>query len=223
MSRRFWGGILALVMLGSLGAPSRAFGTFGGMIDKYIVADPNYPSSTGVQGQIYHYGFATARHSVRSLYMDAFPHQLYCYIEMGQVYYAGNYTPTRHFVAWEDPGVTPGQQLETYGTCTAGTWYTYSITRETAPLGHPNTTAWYFAKNGVTLGSKRLGMHWVGNPESAFERADVVLDNPNGSYNLLQRRLESPLTWTSWDRIYVEDVDPVAHAHVRSASSWYSH
>ncbi|MCL4079215.1 hypothetical protein MX659_06395 [Coriobacteriia bacterium Es71-Z0120] len=181
-----------------------------------IVCDPDHVGDHSVKGDVYYYGkYLYVSHTVRSLYLTAARHYLDAgYIEIGQLYYAGLYTPTKHFYAYEDPPYTACQILYTYGYPTAGTWYTYWIDQD-----YPSTD--YKVGRG-SIQWATIPMHLRGgDPESSMERSDP-LDDGHGSYRNLQYKGAGPTVWTPWDRLHIEDSDPDYKAVRRSNSSWYS-
>ena len=197
----------------------------------WIWTDPGY-LSTGVQGQVYHYGtFPITTGEVRSLYLQKTKNGFGTYIEVGQIYSYGYWTPTKHFWAYEDYGYTTYQQQYTYGNCASATWYNYYIYREAST--YPSYSKYYMGRTGDSFAWVLLfDMMDSGYPESSMEHHDPTpTDNAYGSYTALSRRKTSPLSWISWERMYDPNDESDGYDHQydsgatytrRSSSSWYS-
>jgi hypothetical protein len=206
--------ILVWAILVVLLVPTVAFAS--GEINYYIVCDPYHYTDRSVEGQVYYYGtYPYVSHVVRSLYLDGARHQLNTYVEVGQIYYGGLYTPTKHFAAYEDYGYTSSQVLYTAGNCSSGTWYNYFVDQN-----YPSVNQYKVGRDGTTW--RTLTVHMTGgNPESSMERSSAA-DDGHGSYQSLQYKGQGPTVWNSWNAFYVWDVDSAYKAVKRSNTSWYS-
>lgn len=188
-----------------------------GEINYYIVCNMNHALDHGFKGEIYHYGTYTYdSHVVRSLYLTSWEGKLWTYGEVGQLYYKGIYTPTRHFYAYEDDGYTDGQRLFTYGNCTLQTWFSYYIEQD-----YPIKNAWKVGRTGVPWATVTLHMSG-GCPESSMERSSTR-DDGHGMYRNLQYKGPGPTTWTPSEApLEIRDNDPSYKAVRKSYGSWES-
>lgn len=213
---------LALVIC-CLGLPKTAVAT--GEITSYIIGYMSYGSNAtihsrdhGVMGDIYHYGtYNYASHVVRSLYVQSLRDKLWTYIEVGQVYYAGRYTPTKHFYAYEDLGYTTSQRLYTFGNCAKSTWYTCF-----ADLNYPTKNSWRVGRTGATWASAlAVHMNW-GVVKASMERS-ATSDDGHGSYHNLKYKGPGPTVWALWNSgLTYADTDWIYRPVTRSSSSFYT-
>jgi len=218
-----WWLALALAIAAGVTRPAAALAA--GEINYSVVAAMSYGSDPsvhandhGVMGDVYHYGtFPYYSHVVRSLYIQSLRDYLWTYIEVGQVHYAGFWTPTKHFYAYEDLGITSGQRLFTYGNCSKSTWYTYC-----ADSNYPTQNSWKVGRTGYTFVSS-LSVHTNGGVAKAAMERSSASDDGHGSYHNLKYKGPGPTVWSPWNSsLSYADRDYAYKAVTRSNSSFYT-